>query len=39
MMGSLHVDIVYLNFRKAFDTVLHGRLMSKLVALGIGGEV
>ena len=33
------VDIVYLDFRKAFDKVPHGRLMAKVEALGIGGRV
>jgi hypothetical protein len=33
------VDIVYLDFSKAFDTVPHERLMVKLAAKGVGGEV
>ena len=33
------VDIVYLDFKKAFDKVPHERLMAKLKAHGIGGEV
>ena len=33
------VDVVFLDFRKAFDKVPHRRLMSKVRALGIGGEV
>ena len=33
------VDIVYMDFMKAFDKVPHERLLSKLSAYGIGGEV
>jgi Reverse transcriptase (RNA-dependent DNA polymerase) len=33
------VDIFYLDFAKAFDKVPHGRLIVKLEAKGIGGEV
>ena len=33
------VDVVYLDFRKAFDKVPHRRLMSKIRALGIVGRV
>jgi len=33
------VDIVYLDFQKAFDKVPHRRLMLKVRALGIGGRV
>ena len=33
------VDVIYLNFQKAFDKVLHRRLMHKLTAHGIGGKV
>ena len=36
--GSV-VDAVYLDFSKAFDTVPHRRLMSKLESYGITGEV
>ena len=32
-------DIVYLDFSKAFDRVLHRRLLSKVKAHGIGGKV
>ena len=43
MFGTLDrtgaVDVLYLDFRKAFDKVPHLRLMSKVRALGIGGEV
>jgi Reverse transcriptase (RNA-dependent DNA polymerase)/Endonuclease-reverse transcriptase len=33
------VDIFYLDFSKAFDSVPHERLMIKLQAKGVGGEV
>ena len=33
------VDVLYLDFQKAFDKVPHGKLMSKVRALGIGGKV
>ncbi|XP_059843914.1 P-selectin glycoprotein ligand 1 isoform X2 [Hypanus sabinus] len=33
------VDVVYMDFSKAFDVVLHGRLVMKIQSLGIHGEV
>jgi len=33
------VDVVFLDFQKAFDKVPHRRLMAKVRALGIGGQV
>ena len=33
------VDVVYMDFRKAFDTVSHDRLLQKLWAVGITGTV
>ena len=33
------MDVVYLDFQKAFDTVLHQRFLLKLKAQGIGNDV
>jgi len=33
------VDAVYLNFHKAFDSVLHQRLHAKIAAYGINSKV
>ena len=33
------MDIIFLDFKKAFDKVPHKRLLLKLEALGIGGEL
>ena len=33
------IDIIYLDFAKAFDTVAHNRLLQKLDMYGIGGKV
>ena len=33
------IDVIYLDFKKAFDKVPHRRLMHKLTAHGIGGKV
>jgi len=36
---GLPVDAIYLVFKKAFDKVPHGRLMSKVRVYGVDGEV
>jgi hypothetical protein len=36
---GLPVDVVYLNFQKAFDRVPHRRLMLKMNSLGICGSI
>ena len=36
---SNNVDVVYLNFAKAFDTVDHGILLNKLQKIGINGKI
>ena len=33
------IDIIYLDYRKAFDTVPHKRLLTKVQQAGIGGKV
>jgi len=33
------IDIIYFDYRKAFDTVPHKRLLSKVQQAGIGGKV
>lgn len=33
------VDVVYLDFQKAFDKVPHGRLLRKMRAHGIKGQI
>ena len=34
-----NIDVVYLNYRKAFDTVPHLRLLEKMKAAGISGDI
>nr|VZI39671.1 unnamed protein product [Spirometra erinaceieuropaei] len=36
---GFEVDVVYIDFRKAFDTVPHQRLLHKLSAIGIRGDL
>ena len=33
------VDVIYLDCKKAFDTVTHKRLLAKLQAYGISGKI
>lgn len=33
------VDVVYLDFQKAFDKVPHGRLLRKMRAHGVTGQI
>ena len=33
------VDVIYLDFQKAFDKVPHARLLNKLLAHGISGKI
>ena len=33
------VDVIYLNFAKAFDSVLHSKILLKLAAYGISGNL
>ena len=33
------VDVIYMDFKKAFDSVSHNALLSKLQALGIPGRL
>ena len=37
--GGNDIDVVYLDFAKAFDKVCHERLMVKVEAMGISGKV
>ena len=36
---SNNVDVIYLDFAKAFDKIDHGILLNKLKTIGINGEV
>lgn len=37
--GGEPVDVIYLDFQKAFDKVLHAKLMDKLEMIGIHGKL
>jgi hypothetical protein len=37
--GDFYVDVAYLDYRKAFDSVVHSKLLAKLSAFGISGEL
>ena len=39
MEKSNNVDVIYLDFAKAFDTVDHGILLNKLKKIGINGKI
>jgi len=36
---GLGLDIIYLDYRKAFDTVSHKKLMKKMHGLGLGSKL
>ena len=36
---SYEVDVLYLDYQKGFDTVLHQHLMKKLQLYGVSGSV
>ena len=37
--GKNEVDVICMDFKKAFDSVLHNTLLSKLQAMGISGKL
>ena len=38
-MTKNEVDVIYMDFKKAFDSVSHNALLSKLHTLGISGKL
>ena len=39
VVSGMPVDVIYLDFQKAFDKVPHVRLLNKLLAHGISGKI